>query len=58
MDLKAALRAMDQDYETLLPLSSDSKAELGRWDTQMIIWNGKALVSAEPNMVIESDASN
>ena len=32
---EAALRASDQDYETLLTLSSDSKAELSWWDSQM-----------------------
>ena len=58
MDLAAALRTSGQDYEVLLDLSADSKEELIWWDTHMIKWNGKTMLSVEPDMVIESDASN
>ena len=58
MDLAEALRASNQDYESTLTLGSDSKEELIWWDNQMINWNGKTILSVEPDMVIESDASN
>ena len=58
MDLATALRAADQDYETSLTLSSDSREELMWWDSQMIKWNGKTVLSAEPDLTIESDASS
>ena len=58
MDLAAALRTSGQDYEVLLDLSADSKEELIWWDTHMIKWNGKTMLLVEPDMVIESDASN
>uniref|UniRef100_A0A1X7SYM3 Reverse transcriptase domain-containing protein n=1 Tax=Amphimedon queenslandica TaxID=400682 RepID=A0A1X7SYM3_AMPQE len=47
----------DQNYETNLNLSPDSSEELIWWDTQMITWNGRAVVSTEPDLTIESDAS-
>lgn len=58
MDLKTALRAADQDYQTTLTLSFNSRKELIWWDTQMAKWNGKTLLSMETNLVIESDVSN
>ena len=57
MDLATALRGADQDYETLLVLSSDSREELTWWDTQMIKWNGRMVMIMEPSLTIESDAS-
>ena len=57
IDLASALREGNQDYETTLALSPDSKEELIWWDTQMINWNGKALLTMEPDLIIESDAS-
>ena len=58
MDLAAALRGSDQDYESSLTLSLDSKEELIWWDTRMSKWNGKSILTIEPEMVVESDASN
>ena len=58
MDLASALRATGQDYESTLTLSSNSREELMWWDSQMIKWNGKTVISAEPDLTIESDASN
>ena len=58
MDLVATLRALDQNYESSLTLSLDSKEELVWWDTQMRKWNGKSIVTIEPKIVVESDASN
>ena len=53
MDLAAALRGADQDYKTILELSHDSREELIWWDTQMIKWNGRTVISTEPNLTIE-----
>ena len=53
MDLAAALRGADQDYETILELFPDSREELIWWDTQMIKWNGRMVISMEPNLTIE-----
>ena len=53
MDLAAALRGADQDYETILELSLDSWEELIWWVTQMIKWNGRTVISTEPNLTIE-----
>ena len=58
MDLASALRATGQDYESTLTLSANSREELMWWDSQMIKWNGKTVISAEPDLTIESDASN
>ena len=57
MDLATALRAGGQNYETTLKLSQESREELTWWDTRMIKWNGKTVLSAEPDLTIESDAS-
>uniref|UniRef100_A0A1X7TRB5 Reverse transcriptase domain-containing protein n=1 Tax=Amphimedon queenslandica TaxID=400682 RepID=A0A1X7TRB5_AMPQE len=57
IDLASALREGNQDYETTLALSPNSKEELIWWDTQMINWNGKMLLTTEPDLIIESDAS-
>ena len=58
MDLTAALRLADQDYKMTFSLSPDSKEELTWWDDQIVGWNGKSMLSTEPEFVIESDASN
>ena len=57
IDLKAALRASDQDYETLLVLSPESRDELIWWDSQMIKWNECTVLTTEPDLTIESDTS-
>ena len=57
MDLAAALRGADQDYETIIELSPNSREEMIWWDTQMIKWNSRTVISTEPNLTIESDAS-
>ena len=56
MDLKAYLRALDQDYKTLLVLSPESKDELILWVSQMIKWSGHTVLMTEPDLTIESDA--
>ena len=58
MDLTSALRATGQDYESTLTLSPNSREELMWWDSQMVKWNGKTVISGEPDLTIESDASN
>ena len=57
MDLSESLRVSDQNYETPLTLSHESKEELIWWDTQMSKWNGRHILSKEPDLIIESDAS-
>ena len=57
MDLTESLRVSDQNYETTLTLSHESKEELTWWDTQMSKWNGRHILAKEPDLVIESDAS-
>ena len=57
MEMTVALRRSDQDYEASLQLSPESREELTWWDTRMINWNGKTIISFEPDLVIESDAS-
>ena len=57
IDLKAALRTSDQDYESLLVLGPESRDELIWWDSQMIKWNGRTVLTTEPDLTIESDAS-
>ena len=56
IDLASALRRGNEDYKTTLAISPDSSEELIWWDTQMIKWNGRTVLT-EPNLTIESDAS-
>ena len=58
MDMTEALRRSDQNYDTLLYLSQDSREELSWWDRQMVCCNRKTILTTEPDLVIESDASN
>ena len=55
--LASALRRGNQDYKTSLALSPDSREELIWWDTQMIKWNGRTVLTTEPDLTIESDSS-
>ena len=57
IDLASALGRWNQDYKTSLALSLDSRVELIWWDTQMIKWNGSMVLTTEPNLTIESNAS-
>ena len=57
IDLASALRKGNQDYETILAISPDSREELIWWDTQMIKWNGRTVLTTEPDLTIETDAS-
>ena len=56
MDLAKALRADVQNYETELRLSSASKEELIWWDTHLVRWNGKSVMTRDPELTIDSDA--
>ena len=56
MDLTEALRKANQNYDTRLRLSEDRKEELVWWDTQMVRWNGKTIMTKDPKLIIESDA--
>ncbi len=42
---------------TRLCLSENSREELVWWDTQMGHWNGKTILTKDPELIIESDAS-
>ena len=44
-------------YESLTPLSPQAKEELVWWRENLEAWNGKALVSSAPDLIIETDAS-
>ena len=57
MDLSEALRKRYPNYDTCLHLLEDSKEELTWWDMQMVRWNGKTVLTKEPELTIESDAS-
>ena len=57
IDLASALRRWNKDYKTSLALSPDSREELIWWDTQIIKWNGSTVLTTEPNLTIESNAS-
>ena len=53
MDLSEALRKLGQDYYTHLHLSKDSKEELVRWDTKMVLWNGRNILTMDLELIIE-----
>ena len=46
-----------QDYSTIIQLSQLAREELMWWGDNLEAWNGKALVSGEPDLIIETDAS-
>ena len=56
IDKNKALNAC-QDYSATLQLSQNAKEELVWWRDNLEAWNGKALVSGEPDLIIETDAS-
>ena len=56
-DLARALDESQQNYDTQLRLSRDSREELEWWNSKLQNWNGKSLLDKEVNLVIDSDAS-
>ena len=46
-----------QTYDSATPLCPQAKEELVWWRDNLEAWNGKALVSGSPDLVIETDAS-
>jgi len=48
---------LSQTYDSATPLSPQAKEELVWWRDNLKAWNGKALVSGSPDLVIETDAS-
>ena len=46
-----------QAYDSTTPLSPQAQEELVWWRDNLEAWNGKALVSGSPDLVIETDAS-
>ena len=54
--LHAALQPL-QDYSQPCPLTEDAKEELTWWATHPTCWNGKAILRGNPDLTIETDAS-
>ena len=46
-----------QTYDSTTPLSPQAREKLVWWRDNLVAWNGKALVSGSPDLVIETDAS-
>ena len=45
------------NYESEVQLSPQAREELSWWRDSLMAWNGKALVSGDPDLTIETDAS-
>ena len=54
--LNRSLDHSNQDYESVISLNQESIDELRWWSTEMMKWNGKALLRKEIDLVIMSDA--
>ena len=49
--------AMGSGYDSCLPLSREAREEIGWWLVHLEAWNGRAILSTPPDLVIETDAS-
>ena len=47
----------EQNYAQTCRLTSQANEELARWVTHLPDWNGQAILKAEPDLTIETDAS-
>lgn len=56
-DLSRALEYGNQAYDVNCALSKESRRELQWWITHLEQWNGKSLLTRQPDVIIESDAS-
>ena len=54
--LQAALQPL-QDYSQPCSLTEDAKEELSWWATHPTSWNGKSIIRSDPDLTIETDAS-
>ena len=54
--LHAALQPM-QDYTQPCPLTEEAREELSCWVTHPTCWNGKSILRGNPDLIIETDAS-
>ena len=57
MALSHTLNGNSQSYEAKVPLSRNYIEELMWWDSHVVKWNGKSLLSKEVDMTIDSDTS-
>ena len=55
--LQAALQPL-QDYSQHCPLTKEAKEDLNWWATHPTSWNGKSIIRGNPDLTIETDASN
>ena len=54
---KAKALVTTKSYETMVMLSDASREELEWWTDHLQSWNGRAIISPGPDMVIQTDAS-
>ena len=47
----------DQNYKNKISLSQECNSEINWWIQQFDIWNGKQIITGEPDLVLETDAS-
>lgn len=56
-NLKNQQLCHSMNYESEVLLSPQAREELSWWRDSLLAWNGKALVSGDPDLTIETDAS-
>lgn len=56
-NLKNQQLCHSMNYESEVLLSPQAQEELSWWRDSLLAWNGKALVSGDPDLTIETDAS-
>lgn len=47
----------EKSYKNKINLSQECKTEISWWIQQLQVWNGKQIITNEPDLVIETDAS-
>lgn len=47
----------EKSYKNKINLSQESKTEISWWIQQLQVWNGKQIITNEPDLVIQTDAS-
>ncbi len=56
--LRRSLQYGDRQYQNPLHLSYEAREEMEWWKTHLTRWNGKLLLKRNPQLTIETDASN
>ena len=56
-DLQRSLSQNQQDYNSSLKLSPESREEIQWWQQHLSQWNGRSMIQHHEQMVIRSDAS-